>query len=100
MIGCIIQARMGSSRLPGKVLEKINDDDNILDHVIKQLSYSKRIQKIVVATTDLKEDDVIYKHLSDQQVSFFRGSSDNVLDRYFQCAKQFEMDIIVINLFV
>jgi spore coat polysaccharide biosynthesis protein SpsF len=95
MIGCIIQARMGSSRLPGKVLEKINDDDNILDHVIKQLSYSKRIQKIVVATTDLKEDDVIYKHLSDQQVSFFRGSSDNVLDRYFQCAKQFEMDIIV-----
>ena len=52
MIGCIIQARMGSSRLPGKVFEKINSKDTVLDFVVKQISYSKKIQHIVVATTD------------------------------------------------
>ena len=59
MIGCIIQARMGSSRLPGKTLMKLTDELSTLDFVINQISSSSVIDKIVVATTSLKEDDVI-----------------------------------------
>ena len=95
MIGCIIQARMGSSRLPGKVLEKINDEDTILDYVLKQISHSKKIQQVVVATSDLSEDNIISEHLNNKKINFFRGSSDDVLDRYFQCAKKFSFDIII-----
>jgi len=94
MIGCIIQARMGSSRLPGKVMKKIIDG-YLLDYVIKQLLSSKKIQKIIVATTDLVEDNVICNHLRSQKIDFFRGSSEDVLDRYYECAKQYQVDVIV-----
>ena len=95
MIGCIIQARMGSSRLPGKVLEKIDENKSILDYVIQQLQVCKKIEKIIVATTDLQEDDIICKQLDSKQIEFYRGSSDDVLDRYYQCAKKYSIDIIV-----
>ena len=59
MIGCIIQARMSSTRLPGKVMLKVENEDTVLDCVINQLQNSKEIENIVVATTNHKEDDVI-----------------------------------------
>ena len=59
LIGCIIQARMGSSRLPGKVLKKINGKVPMLKFQLDQLKYSKCIEKIVVATTNMEEDDEI-----------------------------------------
>ena len=59
MIGCIIQARMGSTRLPGKVMKKLDENFTVLDYVITQIKNSKLIDKIVIATTTLKEDDVI-----------------------------------------
>ena len=59
MIGCIIQARMSSTRLPGKVMIKIDKENTILDCVINQLQNSKEIKNIVIATTDQKEDYVI-----------------------------------------
>ncbi len=95
MIGCIIQARMGSSRLPGKVMEKIFEKHTVLDFVLKQLSFSKKIEKIIVATTNLKEDDVICNYLKAKKIEFFRGSSYDVLDRYFQCAQKFSFEVIV-----
>jgi len=95
MIGCIIQARMGSLRLPGKVMKKIDETYVLLDYVIRQIQSSKKIEKIVVATSTLSEDDIICNHLSSNHVEFFRGSSKDVLDRYFQCAKEFSLDTIV-----
>ena len=62
MIGCIVQTRMGSTRLPGKVLEKLDSNYTMLEYVLKQLSHSKHIEKIVVATTINPEDDKI-EHL-------------------------------------
>ena len=56
MIGCIIQARMGSTRLPGKVLKNIEKNKTVLYFVINQLQDCKLIDKIVVATTNLEED--------------------------------------------
>ena len=95
MIICIIQARMGSSRLPGKVLKKMDNNHVVLDHVINQLKSSKNIENIIVATSNLKEDDLICSHLTSNNVNFYRGSSDDVLDRYYRCAKKFSADIIV-----
>jgi len=95
MIGCIIQARMGSTRLPGKVIQKIDNNNTILDYVIKQLKSAKKIEKIIVATTNLAEDDIICDYLHSQSIEFFRGSSEDVLDRYYQCARKFSLDVIV-----
>lgn len=95
MIGCIIQARTGSTRLPRKVMQKIDKDDIVLDFVINQVKSSKKIEKIIVATTNLTEDDVICEHLILQKIEFFRGSSEDVLDRYYQCAKKYTIDHIV-----
>jgi len=95
MIGCIIQARMGSSRLPGKVMQKIDNNYTVIDYVIKQLKSSKKIEKILVATTNLTEDDVICDNLLFQKIEFYRGSSEDVLDRYYQCAREFSIDTIV-----
>ena len=95
MIGCIVQARMGSTRLPGKTLLKIDNKNTVLDSVINQLSFSKFIDKIVIATTNLQSDNVIADFAKNLNLEIFRGSSDNVLDRYLQCAQFFSFDTIV-----
>jgi spore coat polysaccharide biosynthesis protein SpsF len=95
MIGCIIQARMGSTRLPGKVLKKINGKVPMLKFQLDQLKYSKCIEKIVVATTNMEEDDEIVNFCKANDVECFRGESENVLDRYYQCAKKFNFSIIL-----
>lgn len=95
MIGCIIQARMGSSRLPGKVMMCADKNNPILFSVIKQIEKSKFLEKIVVATTDLEDDDVLENFVKKIGLSYFRGSSDDVLDRYYNCAKKFSFSSIV-----
>ncbi len=95
MITCIVQARIGSSRLPGKTMELITEDKKIIDFVVNQLKFSKLIEKIIIAIPDLMEDDLIYKHLVSRKIQIFRGSSKNVLDRYYQCAKTASSSIIV-----
>ena len=95
MIGCIIQARMGSSRLPGKVMEKLDQDNTVLSYVIRQLKHSKFLDDIVVATTSLKRDEVIVDFLEREGIKYFCGDEDNVLDRYYQCAKKFSISEIV-----
>ena len=95
MITCIIQARMGSTRLPGKTMEKITKDKRVIDFVVEQLKFSKMIEKIIVAIPDSTEDDVTYNHLLSRKIQTYRGSSKNVLDRYYQCAKNIHSSVIV-----
>ncbi len=94
-LGCIIQARMGSSRLPGKVMMNIEDDKPVLYFVINQLQHCTSFDKIIVATTVLPEDDIIFEYCSLLGIDCFRGSSQNVLDRYYQCATKFSLSTIV-----
>jgi len=93
-IVAIIQARMGSSRLPGKVLMRIKNKP-ILQHIIERVGHSKFIDKIVIATTDNQEDHVIVELCNNLKVEYFRGSESDVLDRYYQCAKAYGADIVV-----
>ena len=94
-VGCIIQTRMGSSRLPGKVLLELKDGKSVLDYVINQLGFCETIDKIVVATTTLTEDDKIVEFCESNNVEYFRGDSKNVLDRHYQCAKKYSLSTII-----
>jgi len=90
----IIQARMGSTRLPGKVLREINGIP-MLKHQIDRVEKSKDLDDIVVATSTLSKDDPIAEFCSKNDIRSFRGSEDDVLDRYYRCAKEYSADIIV-----
>jgi len=94
MIGVIVQARMNSSRLPGKVMLTINNR-SILDYVISQISFSKKINKIIIATTKEISDKPIVTYAKEHHIRFFQGSEKDVLDRYYQCAKKLNLSVIV-----
>jgi spore coat polysaccharide biosynthesis protein SpsF len=83
MIAGIIQARMGSSRLPGKVMMKINDR-TILEHCLIRLSNSKKVDKWIVATTTNAEDNIIADFCETNQIACYRGSQNDVLDRFYR----------------
>lgn len=85
---CIIQARLGSIRLPGKVLMKAGGV-TLLEYQLKRLQLAKKIDKIVIATTDKKSDDKIKKLCEQIKIACFRGSEEDVLDRYYQCSSAF-----------
>lgn len=82
---CILQARMGSTRLPGKVLMKVNGV-SLLEYQIARLRLAKKIDKVVVATSIKKQNDRIEKLCKKIGVACFRGSEDDVLDRYYRCS--------------
>ena len=94
MAVAIIQARMGSSRLPGKVMREILGKP-MLWHIISRLKWSKLIDKIVIATTDKERDKPILKLAQDSGVDGYAGSEDDVLDRYYQAAEKCETETIV-----
>ena len=81
----IIQARMGSSRLPGKVLKKIGKN-TILDLIYKRLKKSKEIDKIIIATSINKSDDKIINFCQSNNIEYYRGSEDNVLERFYNAS--------------
>lgn len=85
-VGVIIQARMGSARLPGKVLKPIAGKA-LLDHVLGRLSLLASPVKVVVATSNKPQDDAIVRHCQHKNVAVFRGSETDVLERYYQCAR-------------
>lgn len=82
----IIQARMGSSRLPGKVLKTIKGLP-LLEIQNQRIKASKLVDKIIIATTTNKEDDAIEGFCQEKNMLCFRGSDWDVLDRYYQAAK-------------
>lgn len=94
MIGAIIQARTDSARLPKKVLEKI-EGKTVLEHVILRTKRIRNCRKVILATTNKKRDDILEKIGKRLNVLVFRGSEDNVLDRYYQVARLFKIDPIV-----
>ena len=86
MIAAIIQARMGSSRLPGKVLKEVCGKP-LLWHLVQRLKTSQAIDKIIIATTDNEADRPILELAQRMGISGFAGSEENVLDRYYRRRK-------------
>ncbi|REL26045.1 spore coat protein [Thalassotalea euphylliae] len=90
----ILQARMSSSRLPGKVLKPILGAP-MLAHHIKRLARCQNIEQLVVATSTREEDQAIVKLCQQLNVACYTGSLNNVLDRYHQAANHYQADIVV-----
>jgi len=93
-IVAIIQARMSSARLPGKVMLKLGDKI-VLEHVTSRVKLAKSINQVVVATSTDASDDVISQWCEENQVDCYRGSLTDVLDRYVQAATHFNADYVV-----
>lgn len=90
----IVQARMGSSRLPGKVLKKVLDKP-LIDILLKRLSMANEINEMVVATSKSKNNKELINFLHSNGYEYFVGSENNVLNRYKEAANKYEADIIV-----
>lgn len=93
-IVCIIQARMGSTRLPGKIL-KVIEGLPLLKYQIDRVEKSILLNKVVVATSNIEEDNLVEEFCNEYNIDFFRGSENDVLARYYYCAKKFDADIVV-----
>lgn len=90
----IIQARMGSTRLPGKSMMEV-DNRPIIQYVFDRISPSLLINEVCLATTINTEDDVLEKWAKDQNIKYYRGSTDDVLDRYYQAALLANADVVI-----
>lgn len=90
----VVQARMGSTRLPGKILKKVNGK-TLLDYQMERVEQSKLIDKIVIATTVKESDQPIVDFCLKRNIDYYRGSEDDVLSRYYEAAHEFKADIIV-----
>ncbi|WP_332650952.1 glycosyltransferase family protein [Lysinibacillus sp. 54212] len=93
-VTAIVQARMGSTRLPGKVLKEVNGKP-LLAYQLERIAHSKYIDKVVIATTVTHKDDVIVEFCENYGVDYYRGSEDDVLSRYYGAVNQYGGDVIV-----
>lgn len=94
MILAIVQARMSSSRLPGKVLKPLAGAPS-LARQLERIERARKIDHVMVATSRNREDDVIAGLCRDLATECFRGSLENVLERYYQAAKRHQPDHVV-----
>jgi spore coat polysaccharide biosynthesis protein SpsF len=95
-VAAILQARMGSTRLPGKTLMPLQGKP-LLHQILDRILDAKTITQIVVATTTSDRDDVLVDAVKDYnpKITVFRGSEEDVLDRYYQAAKSVQADIVI-----
>lgn len=96
-IGAIIQARMLSKRFPGKVLKELpfNSGISALEQIVRRLKTCSAIDNIVIATSTYEEDDPIVAIAKKTSVDSFRGSMNNVLERYYQAASSYSLHQII-----
>ena len=90
----IIQARSGSSRLPNKVMRDINGS-SLISILLRRLNQSKRIDKLVLATTTSNADNLLVAHVKSLGFDVYRGSENDVLARYYEAAKKFKAKYVV-----
>lgn len=90
----IVQARMGSTRLPGKVM-KLLAGKTVLAHVIERIRACPLLNEVVVATTTLPKDDIIVSESLRHGAKIFRGSEQDVLSRYFGAAQEYGAEIVI-----
>ena len=93
-VAAIVQARMGSERLPGKVAMEI-EGKPMLAHLIERLKHAKKIDQIIIATSNKQTDDTVAQIAEACGVSCYRGSEADVLSRYLEAAEKYKVDIIV-----
>jgi spore coat polysaccharide biosynthesis protein SpsF len=99
MIIAIVQARMGSSRLPDKVMKEVLGKP-LIDYLLERVSAADKVDKIILATTTKPEDDCLAKHVTSLGYDVFRGSEDDVLSRYYHAFYEFKDEVEMSNAIV
>lgn len=94
MVCMIIQARLGSTRLPKKILMKVNGRP-LLSCMIERVKRAGKVDRIVIAATASHLDSQVETFCKDENVECFRGNEEDVLDRYYNCAQQIGAKVIV-----
>lgn len=94
-VAVIVQARMGSTRLPGKILMELMNGNTVLGFLLNRLSVCKRIDKVIVATSTNPKDNILEKWLTEKNCLYFRGNEENCVQRYQEAAEEFGVDIVV-----
>jgi len=94
MITAIIQARVGSTRLPNKIFEELSGKP-LLGHICERIAMSTKIRQIVIATTENPGDDIVETWASGQNIPVYRGSENDVLARFYHAATKFNASVIV-----
>ena len=95
MIGIIVQARLGSSRLPNKMILPFYKNKGILELLIEKLANNFHDLPIIIATSTSKIDDTIFDLADRKNIKCFRGSENNVLDRFYKAGKFFNLTKII-----
>jgi len=90
----IIQARMGSTRLPGKVMKDLKGKP-VLWHVIERVKQAENIDQTIIATTTAQRDSIIFEKAKEWGVKAYRGSEEDVLARHYEAANKYEIDTVV-----
>lgn len=90
----IIQARMGSTRLPGKILLPLGKS-TVLEYVVDRCRKDARLADVVVATSTLEHDEPIREWCRQRHVTCFSGSEDDVLSRYYDCASSYSPNYVI-----
>jgi spore coat polysaccharide biosynthesis protein SpsF len=95
--GAVIQARVSSTRLPGKVMLRLpgRSGKTVLEHVVSRVAAAKGVDEVVVATSFNSEDDAIERLFRGGGIKVFRGSLHNVLERYYLAAKESRFNHVV-----
>jgi spore coat polysaccharide biosynthesis protein SpsF len=93
-IGIIIQARSGSTRFPAKILQPFWNDLTVLEFLINRLQKSKYNYPIIIATTELSNDDTIATYAK-KDILLYRGSEYDVLDRFIKAADKYALDTVI-----
>lgn len=93
---CIVQARLTSSRLPNKVLMTLGDSNKtVLEHVNERLRMSHLIDEVVFAIPDTDLNDSLEVFLKERTIPYYRGSENDVLERFYQCSLKYNPEIVV-----
>lgn len=93
-ITAVIQARLGSTRLPGKTMMVI-ENAPLLGHLVNRIKATTYVNDIIIATTVNKRDDAIVEFAGNNNLKFYRGSEEDVLDRFYNTCVEFSVDTIV-----
>lgn len=94
-VGVVVQARLGSSRLPGKVLKELYAGQSVLEFLLRRLGGCRQADRIIVATTCSPGDDSLAEWLGNRGIAFVRGEENNCLARYGKAAEAYALGVVV-----
>ncbi len=94
-VGIVVQARLSSTRLPGKIFKDLAGGKSVVGYLIERLSTCTRVDRLIVATTTNPADDMLEAWLKQHNYLYYRGSEDDCLDRFYRASRIWGLDIIV-----